>query len=200
MEESTSVTMTLTERERSDETQAVLDVLRGGVHEGERCVMQMEHVRLEPLSRRRGAIHRLLDAMFQERGSPLRVSAMASYNQDALRRHRWARNFASLREAADRLVVIAREPTLPGRRSRSASRLHRSTTGTATSWAWSCRCSPRSPPSPARRPYHDPRDPATFTTSGRGGGGAGGGGDPGAQLPLGYSPATSPRVASVKME
>jgi hypothetical protein len=79
---------------------------------GERCVMQMEHVRLEPLSRRSAAIHRLLDQLFEERGSSLRVAAMAPYNQDALRRHRWARNFASLREAADRLVVIAREPTL----------------------------------------------------------------------------------------
>lgn len=28
------------------------------------------------------------------------------------RRHRWAHNFASLREAADRLVAIAREPSL----------------------------------------------------------------------------------------
>jgi DNA-binding NtrC family response regulator len=79
---------------------------------GERYVKQMMHVRLEPLSRRREAIHRLLDGMFQERGSSLRVSAMTSYNQDAVRRHRWARNFASLREAADRLVAIAREPSL----------------------------------------------------------------------------------------
>ena len=70
------------------------------------------HVSLEPLARRRGAIHRLLDAMFQERGSPLRVSAMTFYNQDALRRHRWPHNFASLRQAADRLVAVAQEPSL----------------------------------------------------------------------------------------
>lgn len=79
---------------------------------GERYVEQMAHMRLVPLSRRRVVIHRLLDGMFQERGSSLRVSAMVPQNQDALRRHRWAGNFASLREAADRLVAIAREPSL----------------------------------------------------------------------------------------
>ena len=79
---------------------------------GERYVKEMTHVRLEPLSRRPGAIHRLLDGMFQERGSPLRVTAMTPQNQDALRSHRWAGNFASLREAADRLVVVAREPSM----------------------------------------------------------------------------------------
>jgi hypothetical protein len=79
---------------------------------GERCVEQMAHVRLVPLSRRHVAIHRLLDGMFQERGSSLRVSAMAQHNQDALARHSWARNFASLGAAADRLVAIAREHSL----------------------------------------------------------------------------------------
>ena len=79
---------------------------------GERYMKQMTHVRLVPLSSRPGAIHRLLDGMFQERGSALRVAAMTPNNQDTLRRHRWARNFASLREAADRLVAIAREPSL----------------------------------------------------------------------------------------
>jgi hypothetical protein len=79
---------------------------------GERRVEQMAHVWLAPLSSRRGAIHRLLDGMFQERGSSLRVAAMTPHNQDALRRHHWARNFASLREAADRLIAVAREPSL----------------------------------------------------------------------------------------
>lgn len=79
---------------------------------GERYVQQMKHVRLEPLSRRPRAIHRLLDQLFAERGSSLRVRAMAPHNQAALARHRWAQNFASLREAADRLVAIARETSL----------------------------------------------------------------------------------------
>lgn len=79
---------------------------------GERYVRQMEHVRLEPLSSRRGAIHRLLDQRFAERGSSLRVRAMTPHNQAALARHRWAQNFASLREAADRLVAVARETSL----------------------------------------------------------------------------------------
>ena len=87
---------------------------------GERCVEQMAHVRLAPLSSRSAAIHRLLDQLFEERGSSLRVSAMTPYNQDALRRHRWAGNFASLREAADRLPAIAREPSL----RRAALALH----------------------------------------------------------------------------
>ena len=68
---------------------------------GNHHVKQMTHVRLVPLSNRPGAIHRLLDEMFQERGSSLRVAAMTPHNQDALRSHRWAGNFASLREAAD---------------------------------------------------------------------------------------------------
>ena len=79
---------------------------------GERYVKQMKHVRLEPLSRRRRVIHRLLDRLFEERQTSLRVSAMTPHNQAALAGHRWAQNFASLREAADRLVVIAREPSL----------------------------------------------------------------------------------------
>jgi hypothetical protein len=42
MEESTSVTMTFTERERSDETQAVPDVQRGGAHEGSDTVTWLQ--------------------------------------------------------------------------------------------------------------------------------------------------------------
>jgi hypothetical protein len=79
---------------------------------GEHYVQQMKEVRLAPPSGRPGAIHRLLDMMFQERGTSLRVSAMTPYNQAALRSHRWAHNFASLREAADRLVVVARQGSL----------------------------------------------------------------------------------------
>ena len=79
---------------------------------GERYVEQMTRVRLAPLSSRRGAIHRLLDGMFEERGSSLRVVALTSQNQDALRRHRWPQNFKSLRATADRLVAVAREPSL----------------------------------------------------------------------------------------
>ena len=79
---------------------------------GERYVKQMKHVRLVPLSSRTGAIHRLLDQLLAERGSSLRVGALAPYNQAALARHRWGGNFASLREAADRLVAAAREPSL----------------------------------------------------------------------------------------
>ena len=79
---------------------------------GERCVKQMAHVRLAPLSKRRGEIHRLLDQLFGERGSSLRVGAMTPHNQAALVRHRWAHNFASLREAADRLIAVARAPSL----------------------------------------------------------------------------------------
>jgi hypothetical protein len=37
---------------------------------------------------------------------------MTPYNQATLRSHRWARNFASLREAADRLVTVARQGSL----------------------------------------------------------------------------------------
>lgn len=79
---------------------------------GEHHVKQMKQVQLRPLSGRPGAIHRLLDAMFQERGSSLRVSAMTLHNQATLRSHPWDRNFASLWEAADRLVGVARQGSL----------------------------------------------------------------------------------------
>ena len=79
---------------------------------GKHHVKEMEQVWLAPLRDRSAAIHRLLDGMFQERSSSLRVSAMTPQNQDALRRYRWAGNFASLREAADRLAAVAREPSL----------------------------------------------------------------------------------------
>ena len=46
--------------------------------------------------------------MFEERGSPLRFSHMTPENQSALRANGWADNFASMRQAADYLVVIAR--------------------------------------------------------------------------------------------
>jgi hypothetical protein len=79
---------------------------------GKRCVKEMKQVSLDPPSGRPGAIHRLLDGMFQERGCSLRVAAITPPNQDALRSHRWAGNFASLREAADRLIAVARQGSL----------------------------------------------------------------------------------------
>jgi len=79
---------------------------------GEHHVKEMKQVWLEPPSSRPGAIHRLLDVMFQERGSSLRVAAMTPYNQAALHSHRWAGNFASLREAAARLTAVARQGSL----------------------------------------------------------------------------------------
>ena len=79
---------------------------------GESYVKQMTDVWLAPLRSRSAAIHRLLDEMFRERGSSLRVQAMTPQNRARLAGHRWPQNFASLREAADRLPAIAREPSL----------------------------------------------------------------------------------------
>jgi hypothetical protein len=79
---------------------------------GKHHVEEMTRVRLAPLSSRSAVIHRLLDGMFQERASSLRVCAMTPHNQDALRRHRWAGNFTSLREAVDRLVAVAQQASL----------------------------------------------------------------------------------------
>jgi hypothetical protein len=75
---------------------------------GERYVRQMQPVALRPIASRRAAIDRLLDRMLMERECALRVSAMTPDNQEALRAHRWPDNFASLREAADRLSAITR--------------------------------------------------------------------------------------------
>jgi hypothetical protein len=75
---------------------------------------QMTYVRLRPVASRPEAIDRLLDRMLVERGSPLRISQVAPENQRALRTHGWPDNFASLREAADRLAAIIRAGSING--------------------------------------------------------------------------------------
>jgi Inner membrane component of T3SS, cytoplasmic domain len=74
---------------------------------GERA-RQMQHIWVPPIVNRPEAVDRLLDRMFVERGSPLRVAGMTPDNQRALRGHGWPGNFASLRQAADRLAATAR--------------------------------------------------------------------------------------------
>ena len=96
---------------------------------GERHVKKMKHIWLEPLSGRAKAIHRLLDLAFRERGSTLRVAAMTAHNQAALRGHPWAGNFASLHQAADRLMVIAQHDSLRG-----AARILEMKHNTLTNW------------------------------------------------------------------
>jgi DNA-binding NtrC family response regulator len=75
---------------------------------GERHARQLQHIWLPPIASRPEAVDRLLDRRFVERSSPLRMSRMTPDNQRALRAYRWPGNFASLREAADRLVLGAR--------------------------------------------------------------------------------------------
>jgi len=75
---------------------------------------QMTYARLRPVASRPEAIDRLLDRMLVERGSPLRISQVTPENQRALRTHGWPGNFASLREAADRLTAIARAGSING--------------------------------------------------------------------------------------
>jgi len=69
---------------------------------------EMQHIWLPPLAARHEAIERLLDRMFHERNSPLRVASLTPKNQRALRTYRWPDNFVSLREVADRLTAIGR--------------------------------------------------------------------------------------------
>jgi hypothetical protein len=73
---------------------------------GRANVGQMLHIWVPSLSWRPEAIHRLLDRMFKEHRSELRVAALSQQNQEVLRRHQWKDNFASLRQAAERLVAI----------------------------------------------------------------------------------------------
>jgi hypothetical protein len=75
---------------------------------------QMTYARLRPVASRPEAIDRLLDRMLVERGSPLRTSQVTPENQRALRTYGWPDNFASLREAADRLTAIARAGSING--------------------------------------------------------------------------------------
>ena len=64
------------------------------------------HIELRPLSRRRGAILRLLDQYLVARGSVLRVSDLTPPNQRALLHNPWRKNLHALREAAVRLDAI----------------------------------------------------------------------------------------------
>jgi len=73
---------------------------------------QMQPVLLRPIARRPEAVHRLLDRMFVERNSPLRVFDMTAENQCALRTYSWPDNFASLRQAADRLTSITAQGSI----------------------------------------------------------------------------------------
>jgi len=75
---------------------------------------QMKYVRLLPIARRPAAIDRLLDRMLVERGSPLRMSQVTPANRHALQTYGWPDNFASLREAADRLTAITRAGSING--------------------------------------------------------------------------------------
>ena len=75
-------------------------------------VTMMQRVWLRPLGMRPEAIPRLLDRMFEERGSTLRFAHMTPENQAALRANNWEGNFTSLRHAADYLVVIARSASI----------------------------------------------------------------------------------------
>jgi hypothetical protein len=92
---------------------------------GERHVKRMKHVWLEPLSGRKIAILRLMDRMFRKHGSSLRVQALPTHNQAALRNHQWEKNFASLEDVAERLIVILREPSL--RKAAAVLGLHHNT-------------------------------------------------------------------------
>jgi pSer/pThr/pTyr-binding forkhead associated (FHA) protein len=79
---------------------------------GKENIPTMRTISLRPVSMRVGAIPRLLDQMFVERATPLRVSDLTRSNQQALQAYAWPENLDSLREAADRLTVIARAPSM----------------------------------------------------------------------------------------
>jgi hypothetical protein len=79
---------------------------------GNATVRRMQHVPLQPLARRRGSIHSLLDGMFAERGATLRVSDLSAENQAALRGYAWPDNLIGLRLAVERLNTIERERSL----------------------------------------------------------------------------------------
>ena len=67
---------------------------------------QMQHIWVPDLASRPEAIPRLLDGMFEERGSKLRLADLTAKNQGVLQRYSWPEDFNSLREMADRLVAI----------------------------------------------------------------------------------------------
>lgn len=78
---------------------------------GQTYIGQMQHMWVPELSSRPEMIHRLLDGMFEERGSALRVANMTAQNQAVLQGHSWPEDFASLRQAADLLVAIHKNGT-----------------------------------------------------------------------------------------
>jgi hypothetical protein len=79
---------------------------------GKENMQTMRTLSLRPVSMRVAAIPRLLDYMFMQRETPLRVSDLTRTNQQALQAYAWPENLDSLREAADRLAVIGRAPSM----------------------------------------------------------------------------------------
>ena len=76
---------------------------------GEMSTATMRLVSLAPIAQRPGAVPRLLDRLFADRGVDLRVSDLTSANQAALQAYSWPENLSELRFAADRFIEIARE-------------------------------------------------------------------------------------------
>jgi hypothetical protein len=64
------------------------------------------HIALCPMSRRRAAIHRLLDEQLAARGSVLRVEDLTPHNRRMLLINPWRENLAAVRQAAVRLDAI----------------------------------------------------------------------------------------------
>jgi hypothetical protein len=73
---------------------------------GNDYVYSLTQLSLRPLSARMRLSSRLLDSMFTECKSPLRMRSMTPHNQAALRAYGWS-NLAEMREAATRLASIA---------------------------------------------------------------------------------------------
>ena len=74
---------------------------------------RLQYVWLPPVANRPEEIDRLLDRMFVERNSLLRVANMPPEDQSALRAYGWPDDFESLREAADILAAIHRLGSVP---------------------------------------------------------------------------------------
>jgi DNA-binding NtrC family response regulator len=68
----------------------------------------MQDLSVRPVAKRRSAIPWLLNRMFEEQNSPLRVEQLTVENQGALASYDWPHNFLSLREAATWLTAIDR--------------------------------------------------------------------------------------------
>ena len=75
---------------------------------GKNHARELHRIWLPPIANRPQEVGRLLDRMFLDEASPLRMSLLTPENESALLSYSWPENFLALRQAATWLTAVAR--------------------------------------------------------------------------------------------